>query len=680
MTKDCMVVSDWARRIGRESAEYVTRIQRKIADHKLFTDFTSGKSFFATSSSEGTRKIDTGTFSYEIEKSSISQESLTLNNSDSIVKHGIQSDSSTEQFGSIIDPISCLGDANSDVIYSVERRGEGTRSFVLYPSYACRNDQGEIEVSVHGRAFIEPDINNLSRKNKILLSLMRQLGRLSKVMDMYRFSNISSDEITHQANKNSPQLFAKNRSISSQDLSIPSENESSNGRARFAPGFKSKIQESKIRGSYENLANLRNTFRKRSTALYPNKDFKTKIDFTKQNWEVESRSGIADDTDSRAMKDDETALKVLSDDDISSEFSESYKTSNSSLLIDHYENLKSRMLPFFSSPLPQQKLVLKIQAVNRFNGSSVVFENHSCVTQTDGYFRGLIPVQDIDDQEWVIYLLTCFETDSGSQQKLKIPIIAPHGISIISDIDDTVKHTGVIYGPRSILRNTLIENLDLWKITGVKEWYWAMREAGVSIHYVSNSPWQVWPVVKEFFECNKLPEGSFHLKNYKGMLKSLWEPPAERKRASIEDLLRKFPNRKFILIGDAAEQDLDIYLEMANTFNKQTLAIFIRDVFAAKERHLDHSMSTSKTPSDKSESSSQSASPKGGQNRNQLSRSTDTPLTRKQQEQLKRIAVWHRKLETAYRMLPEGIGLFTWVDGQDALDISLSIINSMQNK
>lgn len=160
----------------------------------------------------------------------------------------------------------------------------------------------------------------------------------------------------------------------------------------------------------------------------------------------------------------------------------------------------------------------------------------------------------------------------------EVRITEPTGVSLISDVDDTIKHSSIGSGAREIFRNAFIRDLGDLTIDGVKEWYNAMYDMGCRVHYVSNSPWQLFPVLASFFRMAGLPPGSFHLKQYSGMLQGIFEPVAERKKGTLEKIMRDFPHRKFILIGDSGEADLEVYTDVVLANPGKVLAIFIRDV------------------------------------------------------------------------------------------------------
>ena len=160
----------------------------------------------------------------------------------------------------------------------------------------------------------------------------------------------------------------------------------------------------------------------------------------------------------------------------------------------------------------------------------------------------------------------------------EVTVIEPRGVSLISDIDDTIKHSAIGSGAREIFRNAFTRELGDLTIDGVSELYNSLSGMGVHIHYVSNSPWQMFPVLKQFFSLAGLPPGSFHLKQYSGMLQGIFEPVAERKKGTLDRLASDFPERQFILVGDSGEAALEVYTEFALENPGRVLAVFIRDI------------------------------------------------------------------------------------------------------
>ena len=157
-------------------------------------------------------------------------------------------------------------------------------------------------------------------------------------------------------------------------------------------------------------------------------------------------------------------------------------------------------------------------------------------------------------------------------------MVPPQGLSIISDIDDTIKHSQV--GDRqAVLANTFLREFQ--PVPGMPELYREWAQQGIVFHYVSGSPWQLYLPLAEFFSAQQLPVGSVDLKYFRlkdpsalGLLQS----QEDTKMRAIEPILQAFPQRRFVLIGDSGEQDPEIYTRIARTHRQQIVAIFIRNV------------------------------------------------------------------------------------------------------
>ena len=79
----------------------------------------------------------------------------------------------------------------------------------------------------------------------------------------------------------------------------------------------------------------------------------------------------------------------------------------------------------------------------------------------------------------------------------------------------------------------------------------------------------------------RFPEGTFHLKVFRVKDRtffSLFGSPRTYKLAVIEPVLRQFPERRFVLVGDSGEQDPETYGALARRHPGQIVRILIRDV------------------------------------------------------------------------------------------------------
>jgi len=153
------------------------------------------------------------------------------------------------------------------------------------------------------------------------------------------------------------------------------------------------------------------------------------------------------------------------------------------------------------------------------------------------------------------------------------------GLIVISDIDDTIKITQV-GNRKATLRNTFLEPFR--PVPGMADLYngWAQK-AGAQFCYVSASPWQLYSPLADFIRSNGFPAGVFYLKSFRWKdesLFNLFEGPEKYKPGVIEPLMKKFPNRKFVFVGDSGERDPEIYGALAREHPQQVAKILIRDV------------------------------------------------------------------------------------------------------
>jgi hypothetical protein len=207
-------------------------------------------------------------------------------------------------------------------------------------------------------------------------------------------------------------------------------------------------------------------------------------------------------------------------------------------------------------------------------------------TKRNGRFQGVlrIPVDSVERVEgpmagWIdLHVATPFGEISGYTGRVRL--LESEGISVISDIDDTLKVTEV-HCRRSLLTNTFLR--EFRAVEGMSAVYRGWAEQRVDFHYVSSSPWQLYRPLQEMFAQERYPSGTFHLRSFRlhhHMLRRLLLIRRRGKTATMHALLRAFPQRQFVLVGDSSELDPEIYVSLARSYPKQVWGIFIREVAA----------------------------------------------------------------------------------------------------
>jgi phosphatidate phosphatase APP1 len=219
-----------------------------------------------------------------------------------------------------------------------------------------------------------------------------------------------------------------------------------------------------------------------------------------------------------------------------------------------------------------KKVVVRIGEAERVLGKS----------RRDGQFTGVVRLTDKESRAIAgkkVQFQAVLPVDDPRQFVGQIYFVEEHGITVISDMDDTMK-VSQVRDRKALLRRTFMEPFE--PVPGTAEVYraWADK-SGAQFCYVSASPWQLFVPLSEFVHSNGFPAGAFTLKTFRWQDESflkLFEGPERYKPAVIEPLLKRFPRRQFVLVGDSGEKDPEIYAELARRYPSQIARILIRDV------------------------------------------------------------------------------------------------------
>jgi hypothetical protein len=160
----------------------------------------------------------------------------------------------------------------------------------------------------------------------------------------------------------------------------------------------------------------------------------------------------------------------------------------------------------------------------------------------------------------------------------RVRLLPPTGISVVSDVDDTIKVTSV-RDTRELLLNTFVRPFRA--VDGMSELYrqWELADNAI-FHYVTGSPWQLHEPLREWLAAERFPSGTLEMRHFRvadGSLLAFLSSPATTKRPTIEAMLANNPGRTFILVGDASEEDPAIYADLAKRFPAQVARILIRN-------------------------------------------------------------------------------------------------------
>lgn len=400
------------------------------------------------------------------------------------------------------------------------------------------DDTCVVDVDVRGWIY-SPHRGPLSRKNKILIGIARRLSGVPAPSSDSRSSSPSgsfNSRLETHASKYEQEQIEREAAV----IAKRGEGEATAAwRGEFSERLQQDSDRTSVKGSPAH-----------SRTPSPDKERSSRSRFRSSQG-----SGLEDDT---------TSIRSI---ESRPSWNQPQDMSPAELNVAN-AHLMSRLKPFLNLPLVDTALTV-------FFYNESTSKSRSLRTNESGHFSIRTPLDFVPTHARVL----ASEKLSATEE---VKITEQHGITVISDIDDTIKHSGIGNGAKEIFRNVFIRELHDLRIDGVTEWYSSMAQKGVQFHYVSNAPWQLYPVLTNFFALAGLPKGTYHLKQYNGMLQGIFEPVAERKKGTLDKIMQDFPERRFILVGDSGEADLELYTEIVLTNPGRVLGVFIRDVSTPK--------------------------------------------------------------------------------------------------
>ena len=262
-------------------------------------------------------------------------------------------------------------------------------------------------------------------------------------------------------------------------------------------------------------------------------------------------------------------------------------------------------------PVDKQHVWRNILAmIKRFSSDQIpgvkveaTFLGMKTVAETDelGFFSFYFHVQDISaailKRDWHTVEFSLLDEIVENQPlitaKGEVRIVSPNEKRVIvSDIDDTVlvSHSTTTFQK---LRLMLFKNAIMRvPFKGVASFYCALergveKDAFHPFFYVSSSEWNLYDLLEDFFDHNKIPRGVFMLRKLEHSIFKFWKSGQgshEHKYDKIKFLLQLFEEQSFILIGDSGQKDPGIYTRLAQDFPGRIDSIYIRKIGKGRDR------------------------------------------------------------------------------------------------
>ena len=158
-------------------------------------------------------------------------------------------------------------------------------------------------------------------------------------------------------------------------------------------------------------------------------------------------------------------------------------------------------------------------------------------------------------------------------------------LAIVTDIDDTILQTGVtsLFKLRALYRTIADNAYTRLPFAGAAELFAGLSSGATAteesnpVFYLSNSPWNLYGLLREFLDLRGFPKGPIFLRDV-GLPYAGSPQGGTHKELTLERLLVDFPTVQFVLIGDSGEADADIYHAAAARWPERVKAVVIRNV------------------------------------------------------------------------------------------------------
>lgn len=242
-------------------------------------------------------------------------------------------------------------------------------------------------------------------------------------------------------------------------------------------------------------------------------------------------------------------------------------------------NLFAMLKRLESDPLPRARVRVSLPT-----------REHELVADDEGFIRAWLEADPAPGPDsWSTVRLKLRDPEHAAAPAAVAPILVPPGsaaFGVISDMDDTVLQSEVTSFLRAA-RMVLLENARTrLPFAGVAAFYRALRDGGGRaqnpVFYVSSSPWNLYDVISGFLEAQEIPAGPLLLRDW-DLSPSLLRNEAH-KSAQVREILETFPRLPFILVGDSAQEDPEIYARLVAAHPERILAVYIRNVEPHPER------------------------------------------------------------------------------------------------
>lgn len=161
---------------------------------------------------------------------------------------------------------------------------------------------------------------------------------------------------------------------------------------------------------------------------------------------------------------------------------------------------------------------------------------------------------------------------------------------VVTDIDDTILHSHSMNVFKKLNILLFRSPVKRKKVNATAEAFELLHNQHFQFIYLSRSEYNLFYLITSFIKVNKLPLAPIFLRkltHWRSFFRD--KGKALFKYAQLDEIVKDFPDKKFIFFGDDSQFDLDVYVHYAQLYPRSVLAIFIHRTkkrIRKKERDL----------------------------------------------------------------------------------------------
>ena len=202
----------------------------------------------------------------------------------------------------------------------------------------------------------------------------------------------------------------------------------------------------------------------------------------------------------------------------------------------------------------------------------------TAVSGLEGYVEVDVELPDVVPGWHDVSWRTSADTERG-----RLLVVDPDArLGVVSDLDDTVIHTGLTRAWESVRTTLLVPDDERVAILGGPELYQALvaGDGGrAPVFYVSAGAWNLHRMLVSFLARHGFPAGPLVLTDWGPTARWLFrENSAAFKARTIVELMGEHPGLSWVLVGDSGQHDPEAYAAVVRSHRERVRAVYIRDV------------------------------------------------------------------------------------------------------